>query len=70
MAARKSDAGPLQLIDWSFETNPRRTLAKLKESDGVTYIDVRRLVTVPGLFARLSSDEQAQVMAMITGRAA
>lgn len=69
MTSRKRDAGALQLIGWSFETNPRRTLAKLKEPDGVTYIDVQRVVGAPEYFERLSTADQAKVMVMITGGA-
>ncbi len=70
MAARKSDAGALQLIGWSFASFPRRTLVKLKEPDGVTYIDVKRVVGAPEYFERLSDADQAKVMAMVTGTAA
>lgn len=70
MAARKSDAGSLDLIGWSFENKPRRTLAKLRGRDGTTYIDVQFLVSAPEYFERLSSGDQAKVMAMVTGVAA
>ena len=71
MKVLKHEAGRLELAGWSFETNPRRTLAKLREADGaVTYIGVQLLVTAPELFSRLTSAEQAEVMAMATGVAA
>lgn len=71
MAARKSDAGSLQLIGWSFESAPRRTLAKLRDEAGATtYIGVQHLVTAVDLFGRLSPDDQAKVQVMLMGVAA
>lgn len=68
MPSRKSDAGSLQLIGWSFASAPRRTLAKLCDKAGATtYIGVQHLVTAPDLFGRLSGEDQAKVQAMLMG---
>ncbi len=73
MAAGKSDTGPLELIGWSFESAPRHTLAKLRDSTGdVTYIGVQHLITAPEMFGRLSAYDQRKVMVivLVTGVAA
>lgn len=68
MTAARFCTTPLKLVGWSFESRPRRTLAKLQSVRGdVTYIDVQHLVSEPEYLLRLLPADQAKAMAMLDG---